>query len=59
MAQFPQTSETDIKKLVELASAEVKEDKVIPWIIERSQYWRGQGYMEIKKAMADLDNVEG
>lgn len=55
MAQFSQTSETDIKKLVELASAEVKEDKLIPWIIERSQYWRGQGYTEIKKAIQNIE----
>lgn len=55
-----QTSETDIKKLVEQASAEVKEDKVIPWIIDHSVYWRAQGYIAIKKAIADLDNnVEG
>jgi len=55
MAQVQRITETDIKKLLEMARAEVKEDKVIPWIIERSEYWRSQGYTEIKKAIQGLD----
>ena len=55
MAQTSQTTETDIAKLLEMARAEVREDKVIPWIIDHSQYWRGQGYTEIKKAIQELD----
>lgn len=51
MASTEQVAEKDIVKLVEMAREKVNDDKVIPWIIERSPTWKSVGYSEIVKAI--------
>lgn len=57
MASIPQTDETDIPKLVEMARSETTDPKVIPWIIERSPSWRNKGYSELKAAI-EAEGIE-
>lgn len=53
MANTEQIQETDIVRLVEMAREKVKDDKVIPWVIERSPKWKNAGYSEIVKAIKE------
>ena len=53
MVKVQHAQETDIIEFVDMAREDAVDNKVIPWIIERSPKWKSAGYSEIVKAIKE------